>query len=245
MINRLRILVAMAALSSCAAAIEQRPRFQTVTIARSRATDGGYSGRVHGEPGQPVTLTLQNVSLKFCIQQAFSLQEYQISGPGWIRNARFDITATIAPGTSVTGVWEALRTLLLERWELSVDRDKKEMVVYELAANGDGPKLKPGKGGGSDMKFHPENRVRRTNASGKVRMENSSIAEFAANLSRTTNRPVLDTTGIEGKFDFQLEYANRREISRALEQQLGLKLQPGKKPVDILIVRSALRKPVL
>jgi hypothetical protein len=69
MINRLRILVAMAALSSCAAAIEQRPRFQTVTIARSRATDGGYSGRVHGEPGQPVTLMLQNVSLKFCIQQ--------------------------------------------------------------------------------------------------------------------------------------------------------------------------------
>src|SRR5437764_489392 len=106
MATGLRILAATAVVSAAALATQQlwiaKPgsepagvRFEAASIQRSRASGNGYSGHVANKPQQPVKLTLHNVSLQFCVQQAYGVPEYQVTGPGWIKDTRYDIEATL------------------------------------------------------------------------------------------------------------------------------------------------------
>jgi uncharacterized protein (TIGR03435 family) len=234
-----------------AASAAENPRFETVSIAPNRSGIDAYSGHLQMTP-EPVTLILHNVSLKFCVQQAYSLKEYQVSGPGWIKSRKYDITTTLAPGTPLEQVWPALQTLLAERFKLAIRRERKELPVYSLTIAQDGPKLHATAGGyGGPLEFQPGSRRDRIgdrsgqSASGTLRLRNGSIAKFCAELSRYTNRPVLDSTGIAGTFDFELRYGKNGDtsapISTALQQQLGLKLEPGKAAVDLLIIEKAVQ----
>jgi uncharacterized protein (TIGR03435 family) len=230
-------------------------RFETVSIEPSHSTSGAYSGKVEARADQPVKLTLRNVSLKFCIQQAYSVKEYQIAGPGWIKNTTYNITATLAPGTSPDRVWPALRILLVERFKVSIRRETKELPIYALTIAKDGPKLQASADDDvGHLGFQPASPYGMPfrsgeNASGTLRLTKTSMEEFCGNLSRTTNRPVLDRTGIAGTFDFALRYGRRGDTSEpsiftAVQRQLGLKLQPDKGAIDMLIVESALKKPI-
>ena len=249
----LRILVVEGALfgSLLFADTQEVTRFERVTVAPSLSGNAGYSGRIHAEPGSPVTLTLQNVSLKFCLQQAYAVKEYQVTGPGWMRNARYDITATLPPGSRPEQVWQALRTLLAERLQVVIRREEKELPVFALTVMEGGPKLRAAeKHRPGALGFQPGSREdmglrERGNTSGTLRLNNASVPEFCGHLSRSLSRAVIDATGIAGNFDFQLRYGNGDgPIATALQRQLGLKLVPRKAPVEMLLVESAVRKPV-
>jgi uncharacterized protein (TIGR03435 family) len=252
-----RVLAATAVVSVVALASQQllipKPdfdaagvRFETASIERSRSTSSGYAGKVEGKQ-QPVKLTFQNVSLQFCVQQAFGVKAYQVAGPGWIKSARYDITAALPAGYPSHLVWPALRNLLAERLQLSIRREKKELPIYALTIGNSGPKLRPGTAGGPEgLKFQPGRRERagmHSGGSGTLRLDNASMAEFCADLSRHTDRPVLDSTGITGNFEFELCYSSRGEIAAALQKQLGLTLEPRKDEIEMLVVEKALRKP--
>ena len=77
-----------------------------------------------------------------------------------------------------------------------------------------------------------------------MHLEDASMPGFCAHLSRYLRRPVLDATGISGSFAFDLRYSGPSQIGHALEKQLGLKLEPAKDEVEMVIVEKALRKPI-
>jgi uncharacterized protein (TIGR03435 family) len=239
--------IAAAVLSTCALAA-QTIRFETATISKSHASGTGYSGHVERKPGQPVILTLQNVSLQFCIQQAYAAKAYQVTGPNWIKTARYDVTGTMASGATVERVWLALRTLLEERLDLGVRREPKELLLYAMRVAPDGPKMPAAGGGPKGKQFQPGAAPEfgdRGRASGTMRMDNAEVSAFCDSLSRRANHPVVDRTGLDGAFKIEFDYSGSSSsaLSKALEKQLGLKLEPAKDTIEMLIVERAQRKP--
>jgi uncharacterized protein (TIGR03435 family) len=99
-----------------------------------------------GAGGAAGRLTFDNISLRDCIAFAYEIpdgREYELSGPGWLDNAMFDIVATFRPGT-VRHVIEAMtQRMLADRFGLRVHYETKELQTYVLTVGKDGPKLKP------------------------------------------------------------------------------------------------------
>ena len=199
------------------------PRFETASIQPNRSGDRLYSMRVQILPG-PITVTIHNATLKFCVQQAYSVKEYQVGGPGWIDKARYNIVAVLPTGAAPGEVGPALQTLLTERLKLSVRREEKDMAIYALTVGANGPNLRPAIGRDVQGTGRPASREGSTS----LQVDNFSIDKFCEDLSRYADRPVLDATGLPGTFDFELQLEGRwkvrgASISNALERKFGLK----------------------
>jgi uncharacterized protein (TIGR03435 family) len=134
-----------------------------------------------------------------------------------------------------------LQTLLAERFKLAVHRETKMLPVYELVTAKSGSKLRQAETReGSSI----------SSGGGKMTVRHVSMPGFATALSRHIGRPVFDKTGIDGAFDFTLEYApdgadsaGRPSIFTALQEQLGLRLEAAKGPVEILVIDRANKVP--
>jgi uncharacterized protein (TIGR03435 family) len=134
-----------------------------------------------------------------------------------------------------------VQRLLADRFQLKVHHEMKEFAVYELVAAKGGPKLKEG----ADR---PTNGIERR--AGHFDAYGTSMGQLAAQLTSVLDRPVVDKTGIEGFFDFKLDYAEAElqpdpnpapnaaaaDIFAAIQEQLGLKLETTKAPIDVLVV---------
>jgi uncharacterized protein (TIGR03435 family) len=142
-----------------------------------------------------------------------------------------------------------LRSLLEDRFKLAVHRESKEMPGYTLVVGKRGFKLKPVEpGGGSD-----------TNSTGsRVRtltVKRTSMASLADLMARNLNQMVVDRTGLEGVYDFELRWANDDQnpngseadaapsLFTAIQETLGLRLQPQKVPTEIIVVDYVERVP--
>jgi bla regulator protein BlaR1 len=182
-----------------------------------------------------------NVTLKNCIRQAYGLRPYQISGgPGWLTDDRYDVVAKAAGPASKAQVMQMLQALLADRFKLTYHFETREMPVYTLVIAKNGPKIKDAKddGNGAEIGGDPQH---------PLIARNVSMALFAGALSRLQelDRPVLDGTGLTGVFNFTLDYAPEDAASpdkagpsifTALAEQLGLKLEVSKGPVEILVI---------
>jgi uncharacterized protein (TIGR03435 family) len=178
--KRIQIIAATVALLSTATATagsESNLRFDTVSIAPSRSTSRAYSGKVEAKLERPIQVILQNVTLLFCIQQAYSVKEYQILGPGWIKRARYDITATLPPGSAPDRVWPALQTLLAERFNVSIRRETRELPVYALAAAKQGPKLHPAVDGNRPVEVPTRKPRGRGSPIGSKRLRHAAVGQ--------------------------------------------------------------------
>jgi uncharacterized protein (TIGR03435 family) len=202
------------------------------------------------------TFLVENVSLKRIIGMAYGVEEgrdYLFSGPGWLDDERFDIEARYPPETSEAEVRRMLQRLLAERFRLRVHREPREFSAYALVTAKGGPKIHP-KALGPDDRPAYQRRVE----PGHLTAASISMAVFADGLSRPAfqlDRPVVDFTGFAGYFDLTLDWApvggadnatggpGAASIFTALEEQLGLKLESRKIPIDVLIVDSADRAP--
>jgi hypothetical protein len=177
----------------------------------------------------PGTLSMRRVSLKSCIQWAYGLSGFQISGPGWLGSDRFDITAKVASPAKDDQLRLMLQSLLAERFKLSLHRDQKEQQVYVLTVSKGGPK------------FHESN-------------GDGSMPQLAEYLAIPMRRPVQDRTGLADRYDFALDltrYATGDAqpqdmagmVLTAVQDQLGLKLESRKGPLTFLVVDHAVRVP--
>ena len=226
-----------------------RPAFEVASIKPSEP--GGRGIQIRISPGG--RFNCKNVTTKMLIQQAFGVQDFQISGgPGWLTSEHYDIVAKAEGDEQIKP--EQLRLmvqkLLADRFKLVIHRDTKELPVYALVVGKNGPKLQEGQGNG------PMLRMGRGQLTGqKVGME-----MFANNLAQHVGRTVIDKTGLKGEYDFKLEWTpdvsqplGPREagaeapppadpggpsIFAALQEQLGLKLESQKGPVEIIIIDS-------
>ena len=261
-------------------------RFEVASIkanASEMPLGGGAGGGAIGRRGQRFMAV--NATLKEIIRYAFDLEPFQRleGGPGWL-NDRYDITATIPEAqTSVESSRAMLRTLLAERFKLSVRREPREQPIFALVfARADsrlGPSLKPSSvecrastdadSAATNQGSRVENLVKgsrpvcdmvyqpyRASIIGGAR----PIADLARALSRlpTVNAPVVDHTGLMGLYDFDLTYSpqplsaapevappsgdgSRTSLFVALQEQLGLKLESGRAPTEVLVIESLQR----
>jgi uncharacterized protein (TIGR03435 family) len=205
---------------------------------------------------------LGNVTLKYCIALAYGLKEYQVTVPAALANARYDILAKGPAGTKREQLPAMMQALLAERMKLQLHREKKEFDVYVLVVAKNGPKLEKSPEdtagqGGARYAISMQNTV------GKIEARRADMASLAGTLPRFVGRPVLDQTGVAGRYDFDLEFSPEDmkfaappqvDPSRPAGefgvsiftsiQRVGLRLESRKVPLDAIVVDSAEKTPV-
>ena len=189
-----------------------------------------------------------NVSLSTVVRWAYKLGVYEISGPDWISNARFDITAKAASPVSEEQLRLMLQALLKDRFKLEAHRQTKDLSGYALVVGKNGTKLHPVEGGGEGSM---------TGAALMFEGHKMPISRLADIISSALKTPVRDMTGLEGFYDFKVDlrpYLQDRQpgdppidlpgiAMSALDAQLGLKLEARKIPMEVLTVDHAEKTP--
>jgi len=220
------------------------PAFEVASVKPGQhvKTPDGYSYSSIDNP-TPGNLVAINASLAECIRWAYNVKEYQLSGPDWLNSSdtTFDIKAKAPAGTPRPEIRRMLQTLLAERLKLELHRETRMLPVYYLVAVKGGPKLQQPKTDG---------RHGFASAGGHLEATNVTMADFADEMARDTDRPVFDKTGISGRFDLKLDYSpdrsdnpDRPSLFTALQEQLGLRLESQKGPVEVLVIDRADRVP--
>ena len=195
----------------------------------------------------PARITAVNLPLSQLILYAYGIQYFQLTKPDWLDSVTFDVSAVAAKPESRATLLAMLRPVLATRFKLVVHREMRETPMYRLVVAKDGLKVQT-----ADAEEPIAIRPARDGAmlvTGKTRM-----TDFAEMIGAQTDRHGVDATNLEGLFDFKLTYAPERpggeiptgapSVFDALEQQLGLKLEAAKLPMEILVVDHVERTPV-
>jgi uncharacterized protein (TIGR03435 family) len=209
--------------------------FEVASIRPNSSGDTHSDYSVSGEDG--AKLATKNVNLITLIQRAFQVHQYQIAGPDWLTDARFDINATMPAGTERNQLPGALQAMLKERFGLALHRETKEQPVYALSIGGSGPKMQ--------STPDPQATSGTWQSRGQYKAVNENMAHFCDVLSRQLGKPVLDATGLSGAYDFVLDYDPQDGMSLfvAIEQKLGLRLESKKAPVELLVIDRVEKSP--
>jgi uncharacterized protein (TIGR03435 family) len=238
----------LASLLLTAVTLASSPAFEVASVKSHKPEVGEGRNRESIDSG-PGTLTIRNASLSSCIQWAYLIRNYQISGPAWLIDEKYDISAKAAGPARMNELRRMLQTLLTDRFHLQFHRETKELPIYSLIAAKSGPKLHKAEPGGNTS-MQGEN--------GSFVFHGTSMPQLAEDLSTLSqvDRPVLDRTGIPGVFDFNLKFGESNdEMKRALivgdgasiftlvQEQLGLKLEAQKGPVEMLVIDHVERVP--
>ncbi len=196
-----------------------------------------------------------NISVITLINWAFDIPDTRILGaPGWARSTMFNIEAKSDPAvdaqlkglTSEAGRKEKekmVQVLLADRFHLAMHDETRELPIYNLVVAKGGPKLGAVQESGSFVNTW-DNRI-------EVQMSNS-VAVLAEELSKVAGRDVVDKTGVSGRYDLKLRWTpddsseprlpngaatdSGPSLFTALEEQLGLKLESAKGPVQVLVI---------
>jgi uncharacterized protein (TIGR03435 family) len=220
---------------------DAHPSFEVATIKPAAPGEESHALNTLGMQGR--YFSASNISLLGLIENAYQLQPRQILGaPAWAGSAYFDMTGVsdTVGRPSEDQVLEMYQKLLTDRFKLSFRRTTKEFSVYALEPNRDGPKLTKG----SDDPNASMRVVIRTKADGSliVTFSNTSMPEFALHLMHIIpDQQVLDRTDLKGRYDFRLTFsydpsASEPDIYGAVQQQLGLKLQGTRAPVEVILI---------
>lgn len=268
---------------------QARLEFEAASVRPAAPVVGEFAAGPFGGPGSsdPTRIRGINLTLKALLMRAYQVRYEQISGPPWIESARYDLLATVRPEATAERVNEMLRNLLLDRFRLTIHHEIRQLPVLELvrtkrtklreagaaaasastnnpAQSDDGfPEIPAERATGLWQDLNPAGRIRVTG-------RNQPISELIRALGNQAGRPVVDKTGLAGKYDFVLEYAlapgaigmmgmamsmapppitlPRKDaesplLTTALEEQLGLKLKPAKGSLDVIVIDQAQRMP--
>ena len=185
---------------------------------------------------------------------AYGVHVRQISGaPAWVESDKFDITGKPEGGgrPNPNQFKTMLQKLLADRFQLAFHRDKKQLTVYALTVGKNGPKLTR-----SEAASPIPNLPFRL---GNLPASNATMEEFAGVMQAHLDRPVVDQTGLKGRFDFQLQWTpdetqsdslrgagappkppegaeTQPDLFTAIQQQLGLKLESTRAQTDVLVI---------
>lgn len=170
-------------------------------------------------------------TLPILIADLYNFQFNRISFPKDLPEGRYDLIANLP-----TGSVDALKRKIEEQFGLSIRNENRKTNVYALEIDhADAPNLRrAGAVGNSSL----------TSESSGLKGERIEIQNLAAFLETQTGTPVVDATGLEGKYDFLLrwepDFTNRtKPLEEALNSQLGMKLTPREWPVEYLLVEKA------
>ncbi len=180
-------------------------------------------------------------------------QPWKLSGgPAWLNVDAWDLSAKLPPNMPAdekqlnSRTEQMLRNFLADEFKLQTHRETRDFPVYALVPARNGPKLKPSEASQFNVKY----------GRGRLEFRHQSMSGLANHLysarayaQQAADRPVIDRTGLDGFYDFTLEWtpdtpqpdpaASGPSIYTALEQQLGLRLQPEKAPIEFLVIDHA------
>jgi uncharacterized protein (TIGR03435 family) len=209
-------------------------------------------------PGGRVSMS--GVTAKILIQQAYGVRDFQIvGGPSWLGSERYDITAKPQGAATPEQVKVMIQALLADRFKLQFHRETKELPTYALVVAKGGPKFHESeKVKGPDK---PKGARMNMRGRGQFSLEGAPVAALANQLGQVLGRSVIDKTELAGNYDFKLEWTPDEgqpgimkppggdgsaaadlpgaSIFTALQDQLGLKLESTKGPVETLVIERA------
>ena len=233
---RVSLPIAVLAFASLHAAAQTNLKEFDVASVKPNPSGGG-GGSFNTSHGR---LDATNVSLRALVRFAFGVRDDQVAGgPAWFDTQKYDVTAKADSSANDDELTLMTQTMLADRFKLKFHRDTKESPVFSLVAAKGGPKLTEHSGTEPGMiGMAPAGRGMTGRSYTKVTMP-----IFAAQLGRIVGRSVIDNTGLKGEYDFKLIYARDdtadQSIYAVLQQDLGLKLEAAKGPVEIIVVDSA------
>jgi uncharacterized protein (TIGR03435 family) len=205
------------------------------------------------------TFLAKNYTLELLIAAAYELNPHMIlSVPSWAESVRYDIVARTPGEVRPTHEeqMQMLRSLLADRFKLTFHRRQEVLSIYELGVDRGGPKMKPSAEAPDDLPavistVYPDHMT--------LPARNVSMGDFVSLLQRAIlDRPVVDKTGLTGRFDFDLTWApdasqfggevpvapsdaSSPVFFTAIREQLGLRLEATRGPVEVLVVDDAQR----
>jgi uncharacterized protein (TIGR03435 family) len=245
----IRSLMAVALIFGVALEVAaQAPAFEVATVKRSPDLMK-YSGVQFPGGGR---FEASQLTVKAMVAFAYDIRDFYVSGgPGWAGTDRFEIVAKADPSATPAQMRAMLQTLLAERFKLAVRRETKEATVYQLLVAKDGV----------NSSGLPESSLKvggiRFLGRGQIEGIGNTMSGLANYLQTLLDRVVVDKTGLTGNYDFKLSWtpdesqagkpgaqaglANAAEpggpsIFTALQEQLGLKLESSKGPVEALVI---------
>lgn len=245
MVTRIPLLAAALVL---AAALAHGQSFEIATVKLSPPPPGD---RIDINLGtfRDGTLSLTNVTLNDAIKFAYELvSDEQLSGPAWMRMIRFDIVAQAPPLTPPAELHRMTQVLLGERLRVVLRGERNRLPHLALVVAKGGPKVK--------RASQPQ--LSGSQVRGRISHNQMPMALLASLLSRFERQTVVDLTGLPGEYEVRLDWSpdnslaavvpdapppDRPNLFEAVQQQLGLKLESRRAPLDVLVVVQASQVP--
>ncbi len=215
--------------------------FEVASVRPNRSDEGGRQGglfreHIHASEGR---VTLRNVSLQACIKWAYGVQDPQVVGPDWLKTERYDIAAKASGPATEDELREMLRVLLVERFGLRVRRDTRRMSAASLTVSGE-TKLTASEGAAGTIRAER----------GKIFASRTTMGELAGLLSDPLRMPVVDETGLAGRYDFVLDFTGynagdgEMAATTGALRAIGLKVEARKSEIDVIVVEHAEKVPL-
>ena len=250
--------------------------FEVASI-RPSAPPDGQRIRVDfdGGPGtpSPTRFTCRNCSLSMLVMRAYNVEYHQVAGLNSRSSELYDIAAEVPEGAKKAEFRFMLQKLLSDRFRMTVHQETKEMQAYELIVAKNGPKIRESPPETSAKEIAslprpeapqisldregfpilPAGKAGYASVKGRARMQvfNETMDQLSSRISNQLDMPVANATGLSGRYDFSLYWADTLEptndagpnLFSALESQLGLRLIGKKAPVTIIVVDHMDRVP--
>jgi uncharacterized protein (TIGR03435 family) len=221
----------------------------------------------------PGLISCENVTLTMLVAQAFNVSYDQLVALDWMAQQRFDVAAKVPAGTSKEKVAKMWQRLLIDRFKLATHRESRVVSKFDLQVGKDGPKFHeageappageaPHARGGNklDKDGFPELiRPGMIGMEGRIALYDNrmTMEQLAKTCSGQLGKPVTDTTGLKGQYEIRLHWVSDTGAARpapsdpggptliqALPNQLGLRLEPKKGPVEYLVVDHMEKFPI-
>jgi len=254
----LLLFVGLATTLTLAAQQPAAPAFEVSSVKRNVSNAPGSGANVSPSG----LLTIVNMPIRSLLRNVLELQDAQLlGGPDWMATERYDITAKTADNAPRPEVPKMIETLLRDRFSLKYHRDTRVLPVYALVRGTRGPlgpnlkttvvdcaaraaATRAGRGGSRECGF--------SRSPVSLRATGMDMASAAAMLSQIAGRIVVDKTELQGQYDFELKWADFATLNgdpladggslfTAVQEQLGLRLQPDRAPVQVVVIDSVER----
>ena len=227
------------------------PAFEVASIKRNKAGDDRVMFMM-----TPDGVSLTGTPMAIVIRQAFGLGDDRIFGePGWVHQDKFDIQAKVEAADAPTlkmltadQRFSMLLPVLQDRLNMKFHHEMREMPVYVLVVAKGGAKLKPSAPDAPIALGAANEPIRRRmmmNGPGHLEAQGANMDGLIHVLSQALGRTVIDKTGLLGDFDYTLEWTPENapptdrvgpSLLTAVQEQLGLKLESEKGPLDVVVI---------
>ena len=231
---KLSVAAGLALIGLHAQSTAARTEFEAASIKPHPPSDGPVRVSMAGEHGR---IRYVNVTVRACVRKAYGLRVYPLAQPGDpLSTDRYDIVAEAPGGITEAQTMQMLRALLEDRFKLAVHRGTKQLPVFALVVGKKGPKFREVKDDGSAAEIGG-------GEGHQIKAHHISMKLLAGALQGYLGDRVMDETGLTGLYDLNLDFtadentaAEGPRIFEAVQDQLGLKLEARKGPVEVIVI---------